>query len=259
MPPGARRWQRMTRASCIPAGGCWHCELSCQPFVSCSASPFRRRPISSAAAFAASAPRAASPGWAPCPAAEAPGSAPGGWPWRRQRWVMLEDWRSNKKAVTLARGAPPAVASSHRGHHHPVSSSPEERKKEKKKKKKTLNDSKQTEPAPRQTTSCQLQTSDSVGKKNRNQGRVFIVGATPDRCENKDPSCLSYDFIWYYSQIKLSPAVYNNWSEESVLLFLCLVGPPPATVRAAHLWQSVSLPPENQAFLTPSATQAWRL
>lgn len=27
-------------------------------------------------------------------------------------------------------------------------------------------------------------------KKNRNQGRVFIVGATPDRCENKDPSCL---------------------------------------------------------------------
>lgn len=180
----------MTRASCIPAGGCWHCELSCQPFVSCSASPFRRRPISSAAAFAASAPRAASPGWAPCPAAEAPGSAPGGWPWRRQRWVMLEDWRSNKKAVTLARGAPPAVASSHRGHHHPVSSSPEERKKVEKKKKKTLNDSKQTEPAPRQTTSCQLQTSDSVGKKNRNQGRVFIVGATPDRCENKDPSCL---------------------------------------------------------------------
>lgn len=184
----------MTRVSCVPAGGCWHCALSCQPFASCSASPFRRQPISSAAAFAASAPPAASPGWAPCPAAEAPGSAPGGWPWHRRRWVMPEDWRLSKKAVTLARGAPSAVASSHRGHHHPVSSSPEWGEKEIREDKKKTKNTWTSADWTCTMTNHFLQAPDRwrrKKKKNKSQSRVIIA----DRCENKDPSCLK---VWFY-------------------------------------------------------------
>jgi len=93
-PPGEPRWRQTTRASWTrPDGGCWHCVPSCQPFASCFPSPSRKRPISSAAGYAASGPPAASPDWALCPAAAAPGSAPDGWPWRRGRGTAVDDVR----------------------------------------------------------------------------------------------------------------------------------------------------------------------
>lgn len=120
-PPEVPRWRRTTRASWTLAGGCWHCEPSCQPFASCFASPFRTQPISSAAGCAASGLPAASPGWVPCPAAAAPGSAPGGWPWRRVEgrkwWMMVEGWSLGRKCdssedCTFGCGLLPSLPSS---------------------------------------------------------------------------------------------------------------------------------------------------
>lgn len=102
MPPEGPRWQQMTHASWTLAGG-WHCVPSCQPFASCFASPSRTQPISLAAECAASGPPAASPGWVPCPAAAAPESAPGGWPWwwgrreGRQKWMMVKGVKLEEK------------------------------------------------------------------------------------------------------------------------------------------------------------------
>lgn len=93
-PQGVPHWRRTTRVSWWPAAGLRRRGPSCRPFVSCSASPSRRRPTSWAAACASSGPPAASLGWAPCPAAAAPGSAPGGWPWWSAGGGVWREWTS---------------------------------------------------------------------------------------------------------------------------------------------------------------------
>ena len=94
MPPEAPRWRQTTRASwTLLDGSCWRGVPSCPPFASCSASPSRTRPISSAAEYASFGLSSASPGWAPCPAAAAPGSARSGWPWRQgDGTTVVEGW-----------------------------------------------------------------------------------------------------------------------------------------------------------------------
>lgn len=152
------------------------------------------------------------------------------------------DWCLSEKAVTLARGAPSAVASSHRGHQHPVSSSPEWGEKEIKKKK-TLNDNKQIEPAPLQTTSCKLQTGDSIEKK-QEPGQGFYCRGGIWQMKVKTLLASRYDFIWYCLQIILLPAVYNKYQRSQSYCFhvWCVLL---LQQLQQHISASVSLLPEN--------------
>lgn len=116
MPPEVPRWRRTTRVSWPrTAGDCWRCDPSCPPCAFCFASPSHKQPISSAAECGASGPPAASPGWAPCPAAAALGSAPGGWPWRQKggtagvRGAVECD---SSEGCTFCNGLYPSVSSS---------------------------------------------------------------------------------------------------------------------------------------------------